>query len=452
MSSGPYTRFVAGVAFPLQEWLRGHSSASALRELERSQWLSRAELERLRVSRLRGLLGHARDRVPYYRSLFERHRFDPDRVESPGDLARLPLLTKDVIRASFADLEARGAKRMRLFSTTGSTGDPLRFLIGKPRFSRDIAAKWRATRWWGLDIGDREFVAWSSPIELTAQDRFRRARDFVLRSKLFPAIALTAERLDAFVAGIRAFRPRMLFGYPSSLTLAAQHARSKGIGMADLGIEVAFVTAERLYPHQRAEISTVFGCRVADGYGGRDSGFLSHECPEGGMHITAEDVILEIVDGEGRPLPAGEAGDVVVTHLFSHEFPFIRYKTGDVAVLDDRSCPCGRGLPLLREIQGRTNDFLVAESGARVHDVAFAMVLRDTPGVEQFKIVQETIERTRLQLVVGPGFDRARSLEPIERTFRVHLGAKVRVDVEFVPRIEPERTGKYRYVVSRVAT
>src|SRR5690606_20877692 len=96
-----------------------------------------------------------------------------------------------------------------------------------------------------------------------------------------------------------------------------------GIVMRDLGIRVAFVTSERLYDDQRRQISDTFGCPVANGYGGRDAGFIAHECPAGGMHITAEDVIVEILDSQGHPLPNGEAGEIVVTHLASRDFPFI---------------------------------------------------------------------------------------------------------------------------------
>lgn len=113
----------------------------------------------------------------------------------------------------------------------------------------------------------------------------------------------------------------MLFGYPSALSHIAKHADKTGIKMHDLGIQVAFVTSERLYDEQRQQISSTFGCRVANGYGGRDAGFIAHECPAGGMHITAEDVIVEIIDPHGNVLPYGEAGEIVVTHLASKDFP-----------------------------------------------------------------------------------------------------------------------------------
>lgn len=445
-----YTAFCSAVLFPLHERVKGHETRRVLRSLERTQWLSPEALDRLRVERLRKFLAHAARHTRYYRQRFAEAGFDPAGITSVSDLAALPILTKTEIRANFNDLLAENARHVKLYSTTGSTGDPLRFYIGRARVTHDVAAKWRATRWWGVDVGDREMVLWSSPIELTAQDRLRRLRDRLLRSRLVPATALTPEKLDAIVADIRVYRPKMLFGYPSALTLIAQHAERKGIASNELGVAVAFCTAERLYPHQREWIARVFGCRVADGYGGRDAGFLAHECPAGGLHITAEDVIVETVDSRGRPVSPGEPGEVVVTHLFSHEFPFVRYKNGDVAVLSDRPCPCGRGLPLIQEVQGRSNDLLLGLNGQRVHGTAFSTLLRELPGVEQFKIVQEAIAFVRLQLVVGPGYDRARTRERMLAAFRHHLGERVTVEIEEVDAIAPEPTGKYRYVVNKI--
>jgi len=310
-----------------------------------------------------------------------------------------------------------------------------------------VAAKWRVTRWWGVDIGDRETVVWGSPIELGAQDRVRLLRDKLLRTQLLPAFEMSQPKLDGFVASIREQRPRMLFGYPSALTHIAQHAAKRGVAMDDLGIEVAFVTSERLYDEQRATIGRVFGCKVANGYGGRDAGFIAHECPQGGMHITAEDIVVEIVDAEGRPVPRGQSGEIVTTHLATRDFPFVRYRTGDVGALDETRCPCGRGLPLLRDLQGRTTDFVVAADGTVMHGLALIYVIRDLPGIQGFKVTQESLALTRVQLVADTAVHAAVT-QTIVSGFKQRLGPDVKVVVEQVAAIAPERSGKFRYIVS----
>ena len=449
-----YTRLVSKVLFPLHERLKGHDSVARRKALETSQWMGQAELHSLQLQRLNALLAEAGRQVPYYRELFTRLGIKPGGLDSLTDLQRLPLLTKALIAANCDALKNEQAGKLASLSTGGSSGEPLRFFIGKDRVSHDVAAKWRATRWWGVDIGDPEMVVWGSPIELGAQDLLRASRDKLMRTELLPAFEMSASRLDGFIAAIRRKRPAMLFGYPSALSHIARHARERGIAMDDLGIKVAFVTSERLYEEQRALISRVFGCPVANGYGGRDAGFIAHECPAGGMHLSAEDVIVELLDPTGRPVAPGKAGEIVVTHLATRDFPFIRYRTGDIAVMDDQQCACGRGLPMLQEIQGRTTDFVIAADGTVLHGLALIYILRDLPGLRAFKVIQHSRECTEVQLVPESSADPGANpiaTSAIINGFKRRLGAAVEIRVKIVEAIEAETSGKFRYIVSHAS-
>ena len=167
------------------------------------------------------------------------------------------------------------------------------------------------------------------------------------------------------------------------------------------------------------------------------------------MHISAEDVVVEIVDASGAVLAPGHSGEIVVTHLATRDFPFIRYRTGDMGILDDRACPCGRGLPMLREIQGRSTDFVVAEDGTVMHGLALIYILRDLPEIAAFKIIQESRRLVRVQVVAPTPIGDA-TAKAIRDGFRARLGAGVDVAIEYVEAIAPERSGKFRYVVSNV--
>ncbi|MDN5881426.1 MAG: AMP-binding protein [Nitrosospira sp.] len=448
---GLYTLLISGVFFPLHERLKNHDSVAVRTQMEVSQWWHAERLRELQLSRLSQLLAHAQAYVPYYRGLFAEMGFNAEDIHSLADLARLPFLDKFKIRANIEALKSEHARCLARFNTGGSSGDPLIFYIGKERVSHDVAAKWRATRWWGVDIGDPEIVIWGSPIELGSQDVVRALRDRLFRTRLLSAFEMSKQKLDKFLDEICTIRPKMLFGYPSALAHIARHADAKGQHMDGLGIRVAFVTSERLYDEQRRQISKTFGCPVANGYGGRDAGFIAHECRDGGMHITAEDIVVEIVDPQGVPLLPGEAGEIVVTHLATRDFPFIRYRTGDIGVLDSKPCTCGRGLPLLKEIQGRNTDFLVARNGTVMHGLALIYILRDLPRIRAFKIIQESLDFTRVWVVSDDGLN-PELVEKIERGFKARLGQGVKIDVEEVAEIPPEKSGKFRYVVSKVAT
>ncbi len=443
-----YTRLVSSVLFPLHEIAKGHDTFRIRRALERSQWWTAEQIELHQIERLRSFLIRAGKKVPYYRRLFNDLRFDPEALGSLQDMERLPFLTKDVIRKNLEELKAKGA-RLSLFNTGGSTGEPLQFFIGKERVAHDVAAKWRVTRWWGVDIGDPEIVVWGSPIELGVQDRVRELRDRVLRTQLLPAFEMSEKRLDQFVDRICETKPKMLFGYPSALSLIADHAAARGREVWGVGVQVAFVTAEQLFEHQKRTISGAFGCAVANGYGGRDLGFVAHECPDGGLHVTAEDILVEIVDEQGRAVPKGEKGEIVVTHFASGGFPFVRYRTGDVGTLSEWLCPCGRGLPILEAVHGRTTDFIVAEDGTIMHALAVIYAVRDVPGVKNFKVLQEDRSHTRVFLIPENGFS-LEAEEKIRARLAERLGKGVRISMERVDEIPRSASGKHRYVESRV--
>ncbi len=450
--TGIYTTLVSKVLFPLHERLKKHDTVAIKAHLEKSQWLAKDKILSAQNQRLQQFLVKAVENVPYYKRLFSTLGLNVTDIDSVSALQKLPFLDKNTIRENFSDMKSTNIGAVSSFTTGGSSGTPLTFLLGNERVSHDVAEKWRATRWWDVDIGDKEIVAWGSPIELGAQDKVRIIRDKLFRSTLIPAFDMDESKLLGFIEQIKSIKPPMLFGYPSVFTLIAKLALAKNIDLTHLGIKVVFVTSERLYPYQREVIEKVFAAPVANGYGSRDAGFIAHQCPSGSMHISAEDLIVEIVDNEGNVVPDGEKGEVVITHLATSDFPFIRYRTGDIAALDTNNCACGRGLPVLKDIEGRTTDFVVAANGTMMHVLALIYILRELDGIEAFKIVQETKLHTRVQVV--PSSNKGISDMLINRIitgFKARLGEEVVIEVEIVDQIEAEKSGKFRYVISKVA-
>lgn len=444
-----YTSLCSHMLFPLHERLKGHGTVAQLKRLERSQWWQVEDLERYRRQRLVYLLQSARRLVPYYRDLLRTAGEPRDAASTLQVLADLPFLTKSVIREQGSRMIAESATKLRHFSTGGSTGEPLRFQVGVDRVTHDVAAKWRATRWWGVDIGDPEVVLWGSPIELGTQDRARWLRDRILRTHLLPAFRMSVEQMTRYLQIIRQVRPAIVFGYPSAIALLATHARDTRSRLDDVGVRVVFCTGETLLPDHREVIETVFGAPVANGYGSREAGFIAHECPQGSLHVSAEDIIVEVVDESGRQMPAGVEGELVVTHLATAAFPMVRYKTGDIGVMSVRRCDCGRTLPVLAEVRGRSTDMIRTADGNIMHGLALIYVLRECPGVAAFKIVQKTLQSVQVFIVPGAGYGPLTD-QRIREGLRARMGEATAVDVQVVPQIQPERSGKYRYVVSEV--
>jgi len=431
---------ISNILFPVHEYLKHHSTIEQHRELERVQWLPAAEIRKIQVEKLARFLETVQRTVPYFRDI----------PTDPGQLSSIPFSTKAVMRAHTEEFKATGAEQLTRSNTGGSSGEPLIFYLGKRRISADVAAKLRATRWWGVDIGDPEVVIWGAPVELSKQDRVRELRDRIFRTKLLSAFDMSEEVMDGYLQFIRQYRPAHVFGYPSSISLLCRHAAKRGIRLDDLGVKVVFCTAERLYDHQRETISGAFAAPVANGYGARDAGFIAHQCPEGRLHVADENIVLELVDPKGNPVPVGEPGELVVTHLESQDFPILRYRTGDIGTLASEPCPCGRGLSVLQSVEGRSTDFIVTPQKKVLHGLALIYKVRDTQGVESFKIVQEDYDLVRLLLVVNERFDAAGE-RGIREDWKKRLGEEVRVEISFLDRINPEKSGKFRYVESRVS-
>ena len=436
------------LTFPLHERLIGRRTIRYVRELEESQWASMDALRELQRTKLRALLRHAKANTLFYRRRFQEAGVDVDSDDAFAALIQVPLLDKDEIRTSVDEMVWHDSPDGVYASNTGgSGGEPLSFFVDRRRQAYDQAARIRTHRWFDVDLGDRELFLWGSPIELTQADRLKRWRDTLLNHRMLNAFKMSPGRMDEYLSVIKRYRPAGLFGYPSSLALLAEHARSRG-RRVDMGsLRAIFVTGEVCYPHHRETLWSCYGAPVADCYGSREAGFIAHECPLGSMHLTAENVIVEIVD-RGRAAPFGEAGEIVVTHLDAYAMPFIRYRTGDVGRLKTGRCACGRGLPLMDVVQGRTTDFLYLPDGNIKHALSIIYPLRALSGVRQFRVTQSEDYTVTVEVVSDDR--RARiTQEAVARKVRPVLGGEVGLRVRILDRIATADSGKYRYVVSR---
>jgi phenylacetate-CoA ligase len=243
------------------------------------------------------------------------------------------------------------------------------------------------------------------------------------------------------------FDPVCLFGYASSMATLCDLMDDAGWRPRLPALRAVFTTGEVLDAGQRERLRSFFGVPVADGYGGRDSGSCAHECPAGRMHITAEHVILEIVNDAGRPLPTGATGEIAITNLDNWATPFIRYRTGDVGRLSDEPCPCGRMLEVMDVVQGRRTDHLVTADGRLRHALSLIYLLRDAPGVRKFQVRQRADRSVDVRVVAGASFDGG-ARRRLSIGVRNCVGDGVPITIREVPRIEAHPSGKFRCVVS----
>lgn len=442
---------VRNVIVPIHEKLLGRKTMEYLRELEELQRMPVDRLTELRLGKLKALLAHAQKNIPFYAKRFADCGFDPAGVQSEDDLRKLPLLTKDEIRHNVDGMtwkECPGG--LFRYNTGGSSGKPLIFYFDRRRQAYDAAARALTHRWFGHDVGDPELYLWGSPVEISKQDRIKQLRDWLTNDLLISAFDVSEDAVPGMLAQFRRFGPKCVFGYPSTMELFCQMAHQAGFRLNDLGVRAVFSTAEVLYDHQREFLSEAFGnVPVADCYGSREGGFVSHECPEGSYHVMDPNYVLEY-HTESGPAQPGEDGEIVITHLDAWGMPFIRYSTGDVATKGQGACACGRTWSTMSKVRGRTTDFIVTPDGRWQHALSLIYIVRDIPGVSEFKILQEDVDDVRVQVVADDLYPDDGD-QRIREGFAKRMGPDVRVQVSQMDDIPRDASGKYRYVVSKVA-
>ncbi len=442
-----WSTVVRRLAYPAHEALVRRSTFRFWRGLECSQWDSPVDLRATAARKLGDLFRHARDNIPFYRRRFEQAGLPDDPRDPSQALRDLPPLSKDEIRSSLGAMLWHSCPDGWFESNTGgSTGEPLTFYLDRRRQAFDQAARMRSHRWFGVQPGDRELYLWGSPIERQRRDTIKRLRDGFLNQRLLDAFNMSAATMDRYLDDWDRFRPVCLFGYPSSIARFVEHAAARKRRLSTSELRAVFVTGEVCLAEDRRLICEYFGVPVADGYGSRDAGFIAHQCPQGRMHVTAENVIVEILV-EGRPAPPGGSGEIVVTHLDAYAMPLIRYRTGDIGRLVPGRCPCGRGLPLMDVVQGRVTDFLYLPDGNVRHALSIIYPLRELPGIRQFRVVQEPDFSIRVEVVCD---DRAARItaDAVARRVRPVMGDGIHIGVDLVDEIAPSASGKHRYVIS----
>lgn len=254
------------------------------------------------------------------------------------------------------------------------------------------------------------------------------------------------QEMRGFVDIIDSFRPRFIRGYASSVYAFARWAQDNDVRVHQPG--AVFTTSEKLYPRMRDTIANVFGCDVFDGYGLYDGGLTAFECPEHkGMHIDLERGVMEVVDDDGLQVGSGQ-GRIIATSLVNYAMPLIRYDTDDIGIVDADPCPCGRSYPLLKEICGRSGDFLYTPEGRAVHSLLFAYIFDELPWVKEYQVVQERLDRITIRVIPDRGFDE-RKLDNARAQIQKQSDAW-NVDFSVVSHIEKTPSGKYKYIINNM--
>ncbi|PID81397.1 adenylyltransferase [bacterium DOLZORAL124_64_63] len=434
---------------PLWDVYEGSIRLRTLRELEKSQWHSRHQLQEAANHKLRRMCRHAVATSAFYRRRFAEAGIDPAGVRSIADLADLPLLTKADVRENLDDLLSTSYRREDLTpaKTGGSTGVSLNVFCDARGIERRNAAALRSDRWSGWEMGQPLAAVWGNPpTPTTLKNKLRwHLKDRII---YLDTMRIDDAAIENFIGQWRRVRPGLLFGHAHSIFILAEALRRRGVALRPTGI---VATSMMLLEPERKVIEQVFGVPVTNRYGCEEVSLIGCECEQHhGMHLNLDHNIVEFLDDGGKPCAAGQDGRIVVTELINFGMPMIRYEVGDRGVPSDRACPCGRGLPLMESITGRTADFLVASDGSRVAGISIIEnSLTRFAGIRQLQIIQEE----PLLLIVNVVYDAdadPQTEAQLLGALRGMLGESLQFTVNHVPAIPQEKSGKYRFTICRL--
>jgi phenylacetate-CoA ligase len=398
---------------------------------------------------LRRMLQYAGDNVPYYRRLFRILNFDPSNFRNLEELQQLPILTKETVKNHYDELVSSRIRRIPHIEETtgGSTGTPMKYLVSQRDRMLGGALLYRGWGYAGYELGDRMvFLAGMSLGVDPRRQLLKSAHEFFRNIRKLSTLSMGEQEMQGFVDVIQSFRPRFIRGYASSVYAFARWALHNDVRLPPA--KAVFTTSEKLYPRMRDTIAGVFSCDVFDGYGLYDGGLTAFECAEHrGMHIDMERSVMELVADDGQQLESGQ-GRIIATSLANYAMPLIRYDTNDIGIVSPDPCPCGRPYPLLREICGRSGDFLYTPEGRAVHSLLFAYIFDELPWVKEYQVVQERLDRITIRVIPDAGFDE-RKLENA-RALIQKQSETWNVDFSVVSHIEKTRSGKYKYIINNM--
>jgi phenylacetate-CoA ligase len=435
------TLFVIGYTFKNKDFLKHYNL------VKKNEFESYENLKRNQEEKLQKLIYFSYNNVPYYSKLFKNLNLKPEDIQTIKDLEKLPILTKEIIRNHQKELIPLNLKEQKYVngSTGGSTGEPLQYRLSKEDEILGLAILYANWGYAGYELGGKvAIIAGSSLMPSTKSKLTDNIKAFMMNYKKYSSFDLNVKYMDEIVTELNKFKPKYLRGYASSIYLFAKHIKDRDLNI-DFHPKGVFTTAEVLFGYQKELVEDVFDCEVFDQYGLNDGGISAFECEmHKGLHIDMLRSIMEVADENGNQLEAGKEGRILATSLYNYAMPFLRYDTGDLGILSDEKCECGRELPLLKKIIGRTTDYLEFSNGAII-GTPILTVLFGKFDIIQYQIVQKDLNTILVNIIKGENY-REDDKKEIRDTFYKHIG-DINIMFNYVDKIETTKAGKWKFIV-----
>ena len=445
--------------YKLQRFIGSHVE-SYFKEFLELEKLSSPELQTIQRERLSRLLQHAKKNIAFY-----RERIPP---KKSLELTDFPIIQKEDIKQYYRDfmqqdvlLEYGTGRRGRMYSwievkTGGSTGMPTTVIHDKEFRDRGRASRLYSQYLCGFPFGVPYFRLWGSMKEINSmRDSIpNRTMSMLSGEVVLNAFRLGDEEIKKYIGIINKMNIDHMMAYVDAAYQMAKYSQKTGYSIKPLKSIMA--CAGTVTEEIRKTLTDVYKARVHNKYGSRDCADIACECEHGKLHIFSNNVFIEVVDSEGKPLPAGKSGRILVTILSNYSFPLIRYEIGDVGTLTDETCRCGRPFPLLKTLEGRTVEFLQSTDGGHVSPVYIRHLIGviHNPGtIKRFQLIQHSLADYELKLELEQNTSlqsNSNVLAEITKDLKAVFGTMAVIRIVEVPEIKPTASGKHIYTLNKI--
>lgn len=428
--------------YPLGEKIRGSNITQHLEQLQEMEHWDRERIYEFQLEYLKRLVHHVYKNVPFYKQLWDQAGVHPDHIKTLEDLSCFPKTSKQLLSEAGDNAIAHPELKKTYvhFRTSGSTGKPFSYYLTKEHHSWFIASAFLGFYWAGWKIGDPWLrIQWLGDLGVR-----ERLENWMFNCLYMSISTLSSDYLHNFVEKIVHFKPVMIRGFTAATYVFAEYLLKQN--NTQIRPKCVVCTGDTLHPHFREAIEKAFQSPVFDGYGG-ESMRTTNECEKRSHHIPP--VILVEVEPEGPETEDGQPCKLILTSLTNYATPFIRYEIGDVGVMGEGFCSCGRKSKFLSKLIGRETDIVVTPAGHYLVCHHFNNILKWYPGVEQFQVLQHEKAEIIMRLVTNQQHTKQEE-EKIKEYFEGLGGQGFRVIIEHVPEIPMTRTGKRRYIISDI--
>lgn len=466
---------VSHVTFPATSYLYNRKNIiSRFKELTQSEQMAPEDAQKVQLQKIKQLVEYLNTYVPFYQRRFTEIGFQPGDLQRIDDLKQIPPVNRtDVIdhhkemvdfrlKSSIPFADARKGdpgipvqyacfKKHNLVRNTssGSTGAPTIFYENGSRTALNWAHEMRLKYWFGIPPCSREGRLVRLSVDYNPHNRVIRMRKKLWNQLLLPGTNLGDDEYRICLEGMLDFKPKVLWGFPSAIAGIAQYINRNDIDLNGYRPIVAIGWAGPVYEHEEKEIKQAFGCSVSNNYGAREVGHVAGRCPDGNFHINQENLFVES-DPRDEIDSRHEVGEILVTTLDITPMPFLRYRMGDIGTVRESDCSCGRTLPIISGFMGRTGEIFISKDGRMISPnfwCRFFFVNQFSNAIRRFQVVYKKDKNLKIIIERDKQYSDATE-DYIKQGIKSNFSADTELELAYVPKIEPQLSGKYQMVVN----